>query len=217
MALPIEACVPTVPIMADWIVGTHTDASSEAHETGSEWYALAHAFARSLTPKRVEIGAGVIAALSPQKSWSVNKRIARSCVRGSSRITEQTQANVAKAERILMGDDPLDVLGSDPRQRSLKALSFYKLILDPADAHTVCVDRHALAIATERERLLVNPDLPWVYQGFLNRKGAYQLVADAYRLAALECEALPHQVQAITWIAWRQSKRENHSTFTEAF
>lgn len=215
MALPIESCVPSLDIMAQWIIGTHNDAPADAQAIGYEWYKRAHEYALTISPRSVRIGAGVIAALSPQKSWTENRRLASAILHGSKRIA-QTQQNIAKALDIIDGSNPLEVLSHDPRERSQKTLSFYRLILDPSDAETVCVDRHALDVATLRARLL-DPSLPWVSTLFLNRKGGYRLIADAYRLAATELECLPHQVQATTWIHWRQSKRPNASVKLEAF
>lgn len=214
MALPIECCVPPVAIMSQWIQATYADATDEQRAIGHEWYALAHDYARTLSPKSVRIGAGVIAALSPQKSWSENKRLAKALLRGGT-VNGQTRANIEKADRIVLGDDPLDVLRAD--ERSWKAWSFYKLIAYPSDTFTVCVDRHAFDIATTRERLYGDTSLPFTLPSFLNRKGGYALIADAYRHAAVELECLPHAVQATTWIAWRANKRDNDSSFTEPF
>lgn len=92
------------------IVATYDLATDDERANGETWYELAHLFAAQLSP-RVERSAGVIAALSPQCSWAENVKLAHRAFRVSERLYGQTRSNIAKAERILRGDDPLDILG----------------------------------------------------------------------------------------------------------
>lgn len=206
--------LPSCERMSEWIQSTYDVASPDTKREGQTWYQRAHEFARLISPRNVERGAGVIAALSPQTSWSDNKRLARAAMR-SRVVTGQTEANNAKAQAIKEGAHPLDVLSHDPRQRSHKTQAFYRLIVDPEDSHTVCVDRHALDVATLREQLALG--LSPISGYVLNRVGGYALIADAYRHAAQSLGCIPHASQAVTWIEWRQTKRPNASSFTEPF
>lgn len=155
---------------------------------GLSWYSDAREYAISVaesTQRSVEQVVGVIAALSPQIDWERNKRIAYNFCMGYP-VPDQTQANLRKAERILGGEDPEQVLTSPYGYQ--KTLNFYRCI---SGQHTsVCVDRHAAKIATGREHN--------------NLRGKrYQAIANAYRTVAEELDITPAQTQAIAWVAWR--------------
>jgi hypothetical protein len=152
--------------------------------------------------------AGIIASLSPQTSWDQNKRIAAKAILTGGRITGHTGANVEKASECKRGIDPEDVLTSRCRPwYGLKVLSFFRLIANPTDSHSVVIDRHAVDIA-----LGYIGDK--ITRKILERKDVYDYVADAYRKAADDLGILPWQVQAVTWLHWRRCKRTRESTFT---
>jgi hypothetical protein len=197
-ALPVAACVPSESDLVANILACYSSATDEERSNGGDWYSYAHLFAAELGRGRVRMAAGVIAALSPQESWSENVKLAIRAfsTRGPS---GQTGANVDKARRILLGDDPASVLGGP------KVRAFYALILDPGNGWEVVVDRHALDIALNGHEVKAK---------WLERKGAYDLIGDAYRKAAAQLGLAPHQVQAITWLAHRRAKRTNVSTFS---
>lgn len=158
-------------------------------EQGITWYQTAHNEARRIAT--LEEGAGVIAALSPRMPWDRNLAIAeRAFVEG--RASGAMGANVAKAQAILDGADPLDVLGG------LKVRSFYANIVFP-DGPDVTIDRHAFDIVkgratSDRER------------SGLSRKGVYDMHAEYYREAGTILGLTGAQAQAITWCTWRRIK-----------
>src|SRR5690606_15154417 len=118
------------------------------------------------------------AALSPQQSWAANQRSATLlCSTGS---TFGLGANIAKARRILAGESPTTVLAPPNPKRITgdKVRAFGRLIANPDDPETVCVDRHAADVALGRPT-----DAAPLPPGFLSHK-RYTLIADAYRLAA---------------------------------
>jgi hypothetical protein len=59
------------------------------------------------------------------------------------------------------------------------------------------LDRHAVRIACPDAKTAKDA------QRILGWAGAYDLIADAYRIAADREGIAPHQMQAITWIAYR--------------
>lgn len=163
-------------------------ATAEQVASGLAWYADAHELAATLDPQCPDRAAGVLAALSPQTSWTQNVRMAtlayhdRPALRGLGR-------SLAQADAILAGAAPLAVLGG-PKTRS-----FYANIV--GDLDQVTVDRHAFdlavgRVASDRERGAV-----------LARQGGYAEVAQAYRRAAKRLAVAPAQAQAVTWLAWR--------------
>ncbi|HKZ21139.1 MAG TPA: hypothetical protein VJQ57_13645 [Acidimicrobiia bacterium] len=159
--------------------------------TGRNWYPEAHATARLLADGDVRTGAGLLAALSPQTAWWLNVELACEAYEAGT-AGRHTGDSCSKANRILAGEDPVDVL---PMGR--KTGHFYRAILDPSDAGAVCVDRHAHDVAVG----IPYGDWP---RG-LSTPSRYDLIADCYREVALQLGELPSTVQAVTWVAWRNS------------
>jgi hypothetical protein len=165
---------------------SRADASQTA--AGMDWYADAHSLALSLNAGNVAEASAVIAALSPQLSWDRNVVLAKRAYAGE--LTGGClPASIAKAERILAGETPLDVLGG------LKVRSFYANIVDPTDSVTVTVDRHAIDVAVDTRLGKASP-------GMTPKR--YAAWSAAYREAALDKGMLPQQMQAITWTSWRE-------------
>ena len=165
-------------------------ATDQEWAEGTYWYAVAHSFAAELADRygvSVECAAGVIAALSPRLSWTMNQRAAETLF--ASGDAPVLHSNKAKALQILAGQNPLTVLGG------AKVRAFYACIVSPV-ADAVCVDRHAVDAAvgykgTDKSRK------------FLDRVGAYESVAAAYRVTADRYGISPAQCQAIVWVVWR--------------
>lgn len=175
--------------------------AAELHE-GHEWYNNARDICRHIaddTKLSLEKVVGVLAALSPNNRWDKN-------VADTERLIKVFQAgedtdlikvstynkNKEKAVRILNGELPLDVLGG------LKVRAFYRCILG---SNAVCIDGHAYAIwAGERISTTKTPSIS---------PKLYAAIADDYRTAALQIseikgvELSPCQVQAVTWVVWR--------------
>jgi hypothetical protein len=107
--------------------------------------------------------------------------------------------NCAKADAIMAGAEPLEVLGGN------KVCNFYKAIADPSDVTAVVIDRHAFDIAVGR----ITNDKS---RAALDRKGVYDAFARAYERAARAIteetglDVSPSQVQAVTWSVWRRLK-----------
>lgn len=195
------------------ILATLARATPADEATGMAWYRNAHATAETLatgadvpTPAAV----GIIAALSPQTGW--NENVGRAARFLTHRVTDHFPDAINKAERILSGADPADVLGGR------KVRSFYVNILRPDRAGAVTVDRHALTIAlgvlpTDAQRHRIRATA----QRALERPGVYATTAGAYRAAARAVGILPHEVQAITWTTWRREtgadRFDNGETF----
>lgn len=185
---------PTV----DNILPVYRAARPEHIAAGLAWYADARTFALSIANGDLLKGAGVIAALSPQTSWTQNMTLAsRAFVDGFA--SGQTGANVTKANRVLNGEDEHEVLGFWGNRRSgNKVRNFFRNIVDPTGPE-VTIDRHAFDIA-------VGEETDNVTRRQLDRKGQYDAFADVYRQAAKHVGIAPAQLQAITWIVWREAK-----------
>lgn len=192
---------------ADAILATLHRASPAQRARGKAWYSTAHTFATGLAdryglPGGTEQAAYVIAALSPQQSWSANQQSADLLIRTGS--TFGLGANIAKARRILSGENPATVLAPpDPTRRTgSKVRAFAECILANGRTSTVCVDRHAADVALGR-----SSDAPPLPAGFITAK-RYDLISTAYRQAAQRTGGTltACEVQAITWITRREDK-----------
>lgn len=178
------------------VLAVYNGASASAIREGLSWYLDAHNVSLALASeygKTVSCVAGIIAALSPMNGWENNKRkAAQLLAQGGIGDGCGLKNNVAKAERIYNGENPLDVLKGD------KVTAFYRTILDPTGDIDPVIDRHAFDIAvgerTDEKR-----------RGILGRKGVYHEFANVYRDAAKVAGIGAAQMQAVTWVAWREA------------
>ncbi len=178
------------------IIKVWNAASTADMQEGMSWYVRAYEFCQLVADKYsldVATVAGVVAALSPQNRWERNMRDAEAMVVAYKLQLEVPHcgtyaANVAKAQRILEGEEPLNVLGGN------KVRSFYANIM--GDSESVTVDGHAWCIANDNKQTMLNvPKLTdKVYHG----------LADEYRQAAKQVGVQPMQMQAVTWVTWRR-------------
>lgn len=126
-------------------------ATSEHINEGVVWYQKAHDFCKELSEEfEVEFNkvCGVVSALSPQKRWDLNKRIAREYLMGKRNI--HTKLQVSKCDWIMRGDNIEKCLGG------LKTVNFYHNILEPKDNNWFTIDRHILNIFNETPKLTPN-------------------------------------------------------------
>lgn len=184
------------------ILAVYNGASADTVRAGLSWYLDAHNFARTVGGGRahhVARNAGIIAALSPLNGWENNKRKAAQVIAMRGRITVVKGQpngiglgnNVAKAIAIYRGADPENVLSGD------KVTAFFRTILDPTGDIDPVIDRHAFDIA-------VGERTNEIRRGILSRKGVYADFANSYREAAKVAGIGSAQMQAITWVAWRE-------------
>lgn len=169
------------------ILTAHHDMSSKVPALVSEgynWYDRAQEIADKLGKGNLQMGAGVIAAMSPQKNWDVNLRLAHDMFNKGKAGHYGVQ--VTKARRILEGENPEDVLGQ------LKEGNFYKNIVNPDDPSAVTIDRHANDVA-------INQKMGQANRG-LSSEGRYNIFHSAYTTAAghLGIET-PSRLQASVW------------------
>jgi hypothetical protein len=168
------------------IIAVWQSATSKQQQRGRSWYGAAHDLAGAIAGGNTRAGAGVIAALSAQKGWAENCRLARTACRTGLSSGHVADA-LTKAAKIAAGADPADVLPS-----GRKTGHFFRCIADPTDPDAVVIDRHAHDVAVgeiygNRER-------------GLSARRRYATLADCYREAAVRLGELPSTVQAVTWV-----------------
>jgi hypothetical protein len=151
---------------------------------GERWYRESRRFARSLQREHgggLAKPAGVIAALSPQVQWAVNKRMAAHYMahgepgEGCLRLSEE------RAYRIWRGDKPLSVL------RGPKTRAFYRAIM--GDENAAVVDTWILAAVN------------WPSRGISPKQ--YERVAAALKDAARVTGLGTATFQAVVWVVVR--------------
>jgi hypothetical protein len=190
--IPTKASAQERELYISRIMRAYWSATAGQRERGRLWYPVAHDLARMLADGDVRKGAGVIAALSPQKEWQLNVRMARAALKGE-KVGHLSDA-LRKVAAIMAGADPGDVLPI-----ALKTGNFYRSILDPGDPDPVTIDRHAHDVAA---------GLPYVGAGGTDTFGnrglsnvtRYALLAHCYREAALRLGIAPSVLQATTWL-----------------
>lgn len=174
------------------IIRAFESASADQEKRGRDWYSTAHEIAEFMSEGDVRAGAGVIAALSAQKAWALNVRMAEQAF-ATGEPHGHTQDAITKAAKILAGADPADVL-----PMTSKTGMFFRTILDPDDPDAVVIDRHAHDVAIgirygNRDRGLSN-------------RTRYATLAHAYREAARILGELPSTVQAVTWLVQSENR-----------
>lgn len=183
-----------VQVMTERLTAILETCDDSYWQTGTYWYASAHNAAAHLAVTyhtTVRHACGVIAALSPRLPWARNIMYAAQLLEtGDAPVLS---ANKQKARRIAAGEEPLDVLSGS------KVRAFYLNMVQPGYGDDVCVDRHAVDAAIG----LKGSDE--TRKRILERKGGYQLVADAYRVAAARFAIAPAQAQAIVWLVWKNA------------
>lgn len=189
---PIKVDDNTRKAMVSRIIDTYNSATADQRSRGLAWYRTAHQLADMMSEGNVVAGAGVIAALSANKGWEENARLAAQAF-----LTGEPSGHfgdaIRKAVRIMAGEDPSTVL-----PMSSKTGQFFRCILDPDDPDAVVIDRHAHDIAVGER--YGNRD-----RG-LSSKGRYALFAHVCREAAMQLNMLPQEVQAVTWVVQVESK-----------
>lgn len=175
---------------AENIVAVYDRATDSERAAGMSWYDNVHTLALELSPGDVWRGAGVIAAFSPKSKWHRNIILATRAFE-TGQATGHFPVMCSQAQRILDGEHTLDVLNGD------KVRAFASAIADPAGSEIATIDRHAHDIAmgrvfVESERKI--------------GKRLFRTMSEHYRQAGFEVGVSTAQIQAITWVRWRNEK-----------
>ena len=177
----------------------YEDARSQAYEIGKQ---LGY-----IGSNAVRQGAGIIAVLSPRMDWDKNLEIAFYVVNALN-FSNQTERDKAKATRIMEGENPMLVMGRD----SHKTKSFYQAMVNPLGNNEVynltgygdkvtylaVVDRHAGGVY--KGMPLKEYQREQIGHWRVNRR-----ISRGYFKAAKQLDMPVNDVQAITWVTFRDS------------
>jgi hypothetical protein len=186
-----KALLPTATLVRN-ILKTYRSATDAQLAQGMTWYEEAHALALVLDPADPARAAGVISALSPRVLWSYNQKLAIRLYAEGGLTSGGLSGNLAKANAIYNGADIAETL------RASKTVAFAGVINDPTDPYSVVVDRHAVSVALGRQSTDAEKES-------VSKRAVYDHYADAYRIAARRAGISPSQMQAVTWVVWRQT------------
>lgn len=145
--------------------------------------------------------AGVLSALSPQKSWEHNKQLTDSFLRGSRK--GHTGIQIDKAEQCLIAKKPSDIYRLLSKGQ-VKTSQFYLNILCPNMNFGVTIDRHAIAACMYDTYNLQEID-DRMYKLTPNQ---YNFFSNCYSSVAQQLRVRPHEAQAIIWCTVKRLKNK---------
>ena len=186
------------------ILAVYFTASRSEREEGLNWYSRASRIANQLAEEyetTVEVTAAVIALLSPNNKWDRNiadaERLIKAWATGEEYSSVKVctyNANKEKAIRVLEGESIDEVISGR------KVTAFFHCII--GCPNSVCIDDHAYNIWRGEQSPL--DEVPHI------SKKTYELICDDYISAANKInliddrhQLLASEVQAITWVTWR--------------
>lgn len=163
--------------------------------SGKTWYENAKSFSIYLS-KKYEItelqAAGVIAALSPMKSWDVNTRIAEEFIETNGNTNVHTSVQTGKAKTILTNsvipEEVEQVLGG------LKTTNFFHNIYNPENEEAVTIDRHHLNVCYAKDVTTCT-----------NKQ--YEFLKKNTIIFAKRVNMIPSELQATLWVCWKRIKK----------
>jgi hypothetical protein len=172
-------------------------ASPEHWTEGKNWYRNARLFCYNFAVTYnlpLERVVGMLAALSPQTAWSINKTALENLL-SLDECPGYTgyKVNINKARRIFHGEDALTVLGQGTRYGA-KVRAFYDNILNPGTSELVTIDTHAIRAAydiADVPRDLIRA----VFESKLNLE-----IQAAYVKVSKEFNVRPCEFQAVCWL-----------------
>jgi hypothetical protein len=167
------------------IIYVYLRATDSIVEDGMTWYPRARDFCLTLD-ENLHKAAGVVAVISANVSWSANMTLARKAYMGD--LSVGFADKVRKVTRIMSGESPESVVSGQ------KVKSFFTCIVNPDADMPAVIDRHAYDIAVAKRNGNANRALG---------KKAYAEFQNSYSEAAGLAGITVPQMQAITWVSWR--------------
>lgn len=186
--------------------------SFSEHSEGLIWYINANEYCRELAARynvSLQQVAGIIAAFSPQCSWSENKRFALSFLINSDRQIK-SKVQYDKALKILSLTSEKDIYNALALSgKAYKTKAFFLNILNPQLLTTVTIDRHAIGVCLQKTDKTYALGDEYGNLTFAQ----YMFFKECYIEAAKQCDIMPQHLQAITWLVYRRQRElKAHTT-----
>lgn len=162
----------------------------------TDWYIEANIFAMKLASKYgvdfITVS-GIIAALSPLKSWDENKKIAEGFLRNGKGKHTKNMLSKAHQIKLFKSTNQREFILAELNGNKIKA--FFLNIAYPEGAEAVTIDRHAISIALSRP-IVEN-------EGVGITLKQYNFFVSCYKEVAKELNLRPSMLQSVTWEKWR--------------
>ena len=163
---------------------------------GKGWYKSANLLSLTLSEKYsvdyIKV-AGIIAALSPMKSWELNKQMAEQFLETKGRVSSHTLMQSNKARKILKYAKNISDI--ETCLGGLKTINFFNNIRDPDSRNYLTVDRHHIYISTGHDMQSCTPK-------------QYEFLKENTVIFANKIDMVPNQLQSILWVGWKRMKKE---------
>lgn len=165
------------------------------YKEGLEWYDKANKLAKEFSKKygvsHYKV-CGIIAALSPQKSWSENIKLVDLFLRTKCKECKHTTILHKKAIDIYNTKDKNSV---NDILKGKKIMNFYNNILNPSDDKYATLDVHMIQILTQNYKLKTLTALQ------------YEFLKDIFIKFAKEKHFNSSSMQSILWLYFRVNKK----------
>jgi hypothetical protein len=170
--------------------------TSDDINNGRTWYENAKSFSIYLSKKYnvTEIqSAGIIAALSPQKSWINNMKITEHFIESNGKASVHTGTQLSKASYILKNslitEEVYHILGG------MKTKNFFYNIYNPDNNKAVTIDRHHLNVCYAED-----------IKGCTDKQ--YEFLKENTIIFANQINMIPSMLQATLWVCWKRIKSD---------
>lgn len=178
----------------------HNKCEEEDLMYGKGWYNRANFFSLALSEKygvSEMKAAGIIAALSPLKEWTLNKSMAEEFIRTKGVISKHTSMQTMKARKIL--NQASTVQDVENYLGGLKTVNFFNNIYNPFSKDHLTVDRHHIYLS-----------LGWDAQSCTTKQ--YEFIKQNTIILANELNIIPNELQSTLWICWKRIKKHEEKT-----
>jgi len=138
---------------------------------------------------------GIIAALSPLKSWAENQRIATIFLKSQTKLHTIGMHN--KALSIFHGEGDMDSILVNLNGNKIQ--NFFLNIAYPNHSEAVTIDRHAISVCLNRSIANI--------EGVGITDAQYEFLRLCYIEASELAKVRPSMMQSITWEKWRELKK----------
>jgi hypothetical protein len=196
------------------IVARFTLATSQEVQLGCDWYPSALKIAGRIADKygtRVEVAAGVIAALSPNNRWERNIVDAESIIKcWAAGGTPTDMLNVKVCTYGKMKAKAVEIIKNSQRPRETlivdilngkKLIEFFNCITNPL-LNDVCIDGHAYSVWFGQR--LTMKDVPPIGKKLRSQIKTDYRDATSFINEELDESYTPADIQAITWVTHKR-------------
>ena len=168
-------------------------------DISTDWYIEANIFAMKLASKYgvdyISVS-GIIAALSPLKSWDENKKIAEGFLKNGKGKHTRNMLSKAKQITLFKGSMQREFILAELNGNKIK--SFFLNIAYPESPESVTIDRHAISICIGRSIIDAEG------KGITLKQ--YNFFVSCFKDVAQELNIRPSMLQSVTWEKWRLLK-----------